>query len=95
MHRFRTKVTCPARETADKASCSKTPSMSASDALTIAVIRFWKASGMTMESRFRLNALRSSSLPMSAAAVFMIEAIKSFMTIPLLLYALLSLSCTP
>ncbi len=40
MHKFKMKVICPAKETAANASCSKNPSITASEALTIAVIKF-------------------------------------------------------
>ncbi len=51
--RLYTEVTCPARDTADKASCSRKPSMRASEALTRAVMRFWNAMGSTIAHKLR------------------------------------------
>ena len=64
INRLRTKVTCPASETAESASCSRKPTIMASEALTAAVMKLWKAMGSTIENSRRLKAVRFSCVLM-------------------------------
>lgn len=58
-NRFKTNVICLARDTADKSSCSKNPTIIASQTLTAAVINLWKAIGNTICDNIRLKSFLS------------------------------------